>query len=121
MTKYFRADGLRVDGNPVTVLKKTNLPFVGATWSYYEGIVWHLSEEAMDDRLDNKRFGARVFKLKVSEIEFIVFHGLQIERRGLSDEVQQRYEKLDKHKYSPYLEGNVLKEEDVSHECGKFS
>jgi hypothetical protein len=118
MRNYFRADGLRVDGDPVVVLKKTNLPFAGATWSYYDGLVWHLSEEAMSQRLRRKPFSSPVFKLKVSRIEAEEFAQLIVERFGLSKDIRERYDKLDKSKYTPYDHGSALVEENVSFGLG---
>jgi len=116
MKKYFRADGLKVDGHPFVVLKETNLSYVGATWSYFDGLVWHLSMQALSERLLRKPFSRRVFNLKVTKIEFEVFYDLKKERYGFSKEVQQRYEKLDKNKFHPYWDSGRLVEENVSHE-----
>jgi len=122
MRHYFRADGLRVDGRPVVVLKETNLPFFGATWSYYDGLVWHLSEEAMSERVRRscrKPFSSRVFELKVAKIEFEAFYELRKERGALNQETQQCYEKLYKNGFRPCVDLMILNEGEVSHEFGK--
>jgi len=120
MEKYFRADGLMLDGMPIILLKRTNLHFVGASWNYFDGLVWHLSEEAMDLRIQRRLFGSRVFKLKFAQIKFEDFYEVRKKYCGSSKEIVERYKKLEKNKFSPSLafDGQIL--ENVCHELEQF-
>jgi hypothetical protein len=89
MERFFRADGLIIDDNPIVVVKRTNLPFIGATWRPFvssavntrDGLVWHLSEEAMRNRLSIRHsVGLRLQEIEIEEFIplFRRFHDVEI-------------------------------------------
>jgi hypothetical protein len=66
MAEYrYRADGLIGDEGPLTAIKESSFALIGATWIQGDGIVWHMSKDAMDRRL--RRYGC--YELRVSRFE----------------------------------------------------
>jgi hypothetical protein len=110
MTKFFRADGLVLEDMPLVVLKQTNLPFIGATWAEYDGIVWHLSDEAMYTRATHPMhlypYRGTCYELKTCKIDLEEYYRLYFLLKVDANRYK-KYKMLEKAKFLPFDHNGV--------------